>query len=83
MKRYLLFAGYQYYPDGGWEDFKGGFDTLQECSDAYVLWYSTGGGSPHGRWAQIVDLQKLGGPGIVLTQNGSATISWERVGVSK
>lgn len=26
MKRYLLFAGDDYYPLGGWEDFQGDFD---------------------------------------------------------
>jgi len=31
MKKILLFAGYRYYPKGGWEDFKGDFDTYQEA----------------------------------------------------
>lgn len=26
-KRYLVFAGYDYYPEGGWGDFQGSFDT--------------------------------------------------------
>jgi len=30
MKRYLLFAGDSYYPHGGWSDFKGSFDALEE-----------------------------------------------------
>ena len=29
MKRYLLFAGYKYYPSGGWEDFIESFDDIQ------------------------------------------------------
>lgn len=31
MKRYLLFAGDIYYPGGGWDDFIGSFDTIEEC----------------------------------------------------
>lgn len=29
MKRYLVFIGYVYYPNGGMRDFKGDFDTLE------------------------------------------------------
>lgn len=31
MKRYLVFAGSRYYPDGGWSDFKASFDTTDEA----------------------------------------------------
>lgn len=31
MKRYLLFAGDIYYPAGGWRDFIGDFDVLDEA----------------------------------------------------
>ena len=31
MKRYLLFAGSHYYPSGGFNDFIGSFDTIEEC----------------------------------------------------
>ena len=31
MKRYLLFAGDQYYPRGGWSDFRDSFDSLEEA----------------------------------------------------
>jgi len=30
MKRFLLFAGSSYYPDGGWNDFQGSFNTKEE-----------------------------------------------------
>jgi hypothetical protein len=30
MKRYLLFYGDTYYPDGGWGDYAGDFDSLAE-----------------------------------------------------
>ena len=29
MKRFLVFGFDSYYPDGGWEDFKGHADTLE------------------------------------------------------
>ena len=31
MKRYLVFAYDQFYPSGGWNDFVGAFDTLEEA----------------------------------------------------
>lgn len=31
MKRYLLFAGSTYYPAGGWHDFRGDFDSIEEA----------------------------------------------------
>jgi hypothetical protein len=32
MKRYLIFAGSNYYPSGGWDDFRGSTDTLDEAT---------------------------------------------------
>lgn len=37
MKRYLLFSGTTYYPCGGWADFQGDFDTIEEAEKAYRL----------------------------------------------
>lgn len=31
MKRYLLFAGDTYYPGGGWTDFIGSFDSIDDA----------------------------------------------------
>jgi len=31
---YLLFAGSNYYPSGGWDDFRGEFNTLEEAREA-------------------------------------------------
>ena len=31
VKRYLLFYGEAYYPIGGWNDYKGSFDTIEEA----------------------------------------------------
>lgn len=32
MKRYLVFAGKNYYPGGGWSDFRGAFDDLESAA---------------------------------------------------
>ena len=32
MKRYLLFCFDQEYPSGGWNDFRGSYDTAEEAS---------------------------------------------------
>ena len=34
MKRYLLFAGEDYYPSGGAKDLEGDFDTIDEAVNA-------------------------------------------------
>jgi hypothetical protein len=34
VKRYLLFAGDSYYPQGGWDDLQDSFDTSQEAIEA-------------------------------------------------
>ena len=38
MKRYLTFCGYDYYPAGGWDDFRGDFESLElakaHCDDS-------------------------------------------------
>jgi len=31
LKRFLLFAGDNYYPRGGWDDFRGSYDSLEEA----------------------------------------------------
>lgn len=31
MKRYLVFAYMNYYPNGGWDDLSGSFDTIPEA----------------------------------------------------
>lgn len=30
MKQYLFFAGDHYYPSGGWNDFRGDYETMEE-----------------------------------------------------
>lgn len=34
MKKYLLFSMLGYYPSGGWDDFRGDFETLDEAIEA-------------------------------------------------
>ena len=50
-KRFLVFAGENYYPLGGWKDLVGSFDTLEEC-ETFLL------AQPVGKWEwnEIVDL---------------------------
>lgn len=45
-KTYLLFEGDNYSPGGGWNDFKGAFETLEAARN---------GVSRHIDWWQIVD----------------------------
>ena len=33
MKRYMLFAGQEFYPSGGWSDFIDSFDSIDEARD--------------------------------------------------
>lgn len=54
MKRYLLFFGMDYYPAGGWSDFKGDFDTIEEA-DARFQQFEKSSSSLNGRWYQIID----------------------------
>lgn len=36
MKRYWLFAGHNYYPSGGMEDFVGDFDSLKDAKHSVL-----------------------------------------------
>lgn len=58
MKRYIVFAGYNYYPRGGWRDFKDSFKTEAEAIEtakAYVLCSIPGNNRVD--WSHIVDLK--------------------------
>jgi len=46
VKRFVVFSGDQYYPDGGWSDYRSSHATLTEARSA----------SAPGDWRQIVDL---------------------------
>lgn len=54
-KRYLLFAGVQYYPQGGTEDFCGDFDSI----DAAKQWFEQNHRSQGLDWADVMDKESL------------------------
>lgn len=57
--KYLLFAGWNYYPRGGFKDLKGIFDTLEEAQKGRDEYYKSEGckvGSDDSYcWYHIVD----------------------------
>ena len=55
MKRFLLFAGEEYYPSGGWYDFRGAFDTVEEAKLAVFKLR----GCENGYWSQIIDTETM------------------------
>jgi hypothetical protein len=58
MKRYLLFCGNNYYPNGGWSDLIGAFDTIEECGppNHFVDRY---GDTVEVDWWHLVDTEVL------------------------
>lgn len=46
---YLLFAGYSYYPSGGWKDFRGCYPSIEEAKKVFTEssydWYHIVSGS--------------------------------------
>lgn len=54
MKRYLLFGGSTYYPEGGWADFRGAFDSIEEAVD-YVLTLS----KYYREWWHVIDTHTM------------------------
>jgi len=58
MKRFLLFAGDRYYPSGGWHEFIGTFESIDEATQhvpAKALAKDEFGLPVD--WAHIVDMQ--------------------------
>ena len=49
---YLVFKGDHYYPCGGWVDFEGAYETLEEAKAAAKLGSAMCGED----WSHIVDL---------------------------
>lgn len=49
LKRFLTFCGRNYYPSGGWDDFKGDFEEL-ESAKSFLL-------EKDNDWAQIFDTE--------------------------
>lgn len=63
--KYLLFAGVAYYPSGGWDDFVGAFDSIDEAKKATPPVYV---------WAHIVDASTRA---IVLYGDGQEPMVWK------
>jgi hypothetical protein len=61
VKRFVIFAGDQYYPDGGWSDYRSSYATLDEARHAIT---------PRDWW-QIVDLET----GRIVERNSCANQS--------
>ncbi len=55
MKRYMAFGGSTYYPSGGWGDFKGSFDALEEAVACAKEYRFDGVGEED--WWQVVDIE--------------------------
>jgi hypothetical protein len=56
-KRYLLFVGTDYYPEGGWDDFVAAFPD-QAAADAEGIRMTTEPNN-RGTWWHVVDLSTL------------------------
>jgi len=50
MKRFLVFYGDNYYPSGGWDDFRGDYDSMQKAERVVRQ-------MGHADWLQIVDTE--------------------------
>lgn len=55
MKRFFLFFGDSYYPDHGWKDFRGSFDTQEEAEAALTKEFHPDYDHFPGGWWQVVD----------------------------
>lgn len=49
MKRFLVFGGWTYYPGGGWDDFVGDFENVEDAIAA------TKDPSSRNDWWHIID----------------------------
>lgn len=58
-RRFLLFAGYTYYPEPAWGDFRGAYETMQEMKEVLHQLALYEGVSAEYNWYQIVDRQTL------------------------
>jgi hypothetical protein len=54
MKRYLVFAGQEYYPLGGWKDLIQDFDIIEEAREFLANFFDVDENTPV-QWQQIVD----------------------------
>ena len=54
VHRYLVFAGPDYYPAGGWGDFIGNFESKEDALKAAKL-----DGSNLRDWSQVIDTETM------------------------
>jgi len=54
-EKYLVFAGRNYYPYGGWEDFKGIFNTIEDAQKSF----ENESENYYNEWAHIVKDGKI------------------------
>ena len=57
MKRYLIFLGLEYYPEGGMNDFLIDCDTLEECKIAINKEIKTSNYKERYNWSHIYDTE--------------------------
>ena len=53
-KEIMLFSGNNYYPCGGWEDFKGYFDSVESA-----IKFLKESEPEHGMWCHLVENNKI------------------------
>lgn len=63
MERYLVFSGENYYPLGGWEDFRNSYDSEAEARNALDLLVKG-----EYVWGHVVDTQK----GFIVFHHGDS-----------
>lgn len=61
-RRFLVFAGDNYYPAGGWSDLFGTFDTRAEAEAAAAK------ADGETQWSEIIDLEELDADGNAPTK---------------
>jgi hypothetical protein len=66
--KYLVFSGYSYYPDGGWNDYDGAFSTLEEAKDSVKDF-------DYQQWAHIVDANSE--EIVLIAAGGKGVVEWE------
>lgn len=59
MKRFLLFAGHNYYPSGGWNDFRSDHETAETADEVGhdLISRCVSFGSPAYDWYEVVDTE--------------------------
>lgn len=57
MSKFLLFAGYSYYPAGGWGDFCGAFDSAEAARVGFLSVKEKIERFADEPWAHIVDAE--------------------------